>query len=503
MSLVAFGFLSSINCMIFPMIVKYFIKYANFDYFKCFDNINCMYAAYGVFYVYTVFSIFTTYRLALLFSIKKIYKKNIIDEDVDKLFQNDFVKFTNNIFGMLNKEDFDDEQNESSKDFVKEEFDEKSEESNEKSKESNEESEESEEEFIEKENEVFQEEIRQEFQNEFQEVQEESKKNIPLGDRMKQYEKYSTDITTIESDRPFIVRLDGRSFSKFTKPFKDDSEKTLNMPYSPGFKRVMILTAHDLLHEFNASTAYTHSDEITLVFNKAKISDDSASEHLFGGKVTKLLSLIPSYAASSFLTHLHEEFHFSQKVYDPMTFTKRWTRNKCLKFPSFDARIIVFPKDKEYEIVNHMMWRAKGDCTRNFISMYAEKHIGKNKLNGMTTNQRVQELKKYGIDLDDDIPDKSMKYGLFIKNTKRIIDQNKEFVDANNLPIRSVFYVFENLLFSDEMYDFLVAKTDECQNILDHTKLKTIKYTEDNLGELMNYEKIQHSRIELFCSNNI
>jgi len=42
--------------------------------------------------------------------------------------------------------------------------------------------------------------------------------NKDLGDRMKEYE--SSVKINIESDNPFLVRLDGKNFSKFTKGFK-------------------------------------------------------------------------------------------------------------------------------------------------------------------------------------------------------------------------------------------------------------------------------------------
>ena len=51
----------------------------------------------------------------------------------------------------------------------------------------------------------------------------ENNKTLDLGERMKLYENESLNTPKILSYKPFIVRLDGRSFSNFTaglrKPF--------------------------------------------------------------------------------------------------------------------------------------------------------------------------------------------------------------------------------------------------------------------------------------------
>jgi tRNA(His) 5'-end guanylyltransferase len=172
------------------------------------------------------------------------------------------------------------------------------------------------------------------------------------------------------------VRIDGRAFSKITRVLKDTSFKEQGLPYSISFKRAMILTAHDLLHEFGASTAYTHSDEITLVFCVNKTANGNIVNHMFNGRKTKILTLIAGFASSTFTEHLRKELATeSSDIFSPYQHVNLSlvTPNKCPTVPTFDARLIVFPSKKTYEIVNHMMWRSKGDCVRNFVSMYAEK----------------------------------------------------------------------------------------------------------------------------------
>jgi tRNA(His) guanylyltransferase len=262
-----------------------------------------------------------------------------------------------------------------------------------------------------------------------------------LDERIKHYENLSQTITKIDSEYPFIIRLDGRCFSKFTKKLK----KYNNQPFSMEFKEAMIKTCHDLLHEFKPTTVYTHSDEITMIFNNT-VSDNGVNyPHIFGGRVFKILSLVSSFASVRFNNNL-------KLPITPSDFSKKVS---IIHNPTFDARIIVFPKD--HEIVNHMIWRSKYDCYRNFVGMYAQKYMSHKKLNNMSTNDRIQYLKVYDIflDTDDNYIDQSLKYGLFMKLH---ISQNT----TDNL---TSFYIFKNINYSENLYDFLLAKNDSYVNI--------------------------------------
>ena len=157
--------------------------------------------------------------------------------------------------------------------------------------------------------------------------------NQPLGDRMKQYES-EMDLR-IKPYESFVIRLDGRSFSKFTKGF--------SKPFDINFIKVMSMTMGDLVKKFEAQTGYTHSDEITLIFaprcskeefdlldnlvdnlinNSTNNSTQCAkiqpvesvqqnqqnqytqakiiSSHPFDGRVQKLLSLTSSYCSVNY-----------------------------------------------------------------------------------------------------------------------------------------------------------------------------------------------------------
>lgn len=74
------------------------------------------------------------------------------------------------------------------------------------------------------------------------------------------------------------------------------------------------------------------------------------------------------YCSVRFNYHLHKIINSeeNQKLYDPHYIEKINLMRAC-----FDARLVAFPADKEYEIVNHMIWRSIFDCERNAVSTYA------------------------------------------------------------------------------------------------------------------------------------
>lgn len=274
---------------------------------------------------------------------------------------------------------------------------------------------------------------------------------VHLGERMKYYEKLSKKVSKIPSKYPFMIRIDGRAFSKYTQRLRTLSYKKHDLPYSPEFKRCMIMTAHNLLHEFRPATVYTHSDEITLIFPPAIGKDGNYIEHPHGGKVNKLISLIASFASTTFYDNILREMNVvysepkkygsvSDQLVQPL---------KCGTVPTFDARLIIFPIDKDYEIANCIMWRSKGDCMRNFVAMFAEKYIGKKKIVRMTTMDRKKNLLACGIDLDGSNVDYSMKHGIFLK------------ADSEKFRMRQSvtrFYSFRNFKFSENILIFLLEK---------------------------------------------
>lgn len=144
-----------------------------------------------------------------------------------------------------------------------------------------------------------------------------------LDKRMKQLEILGD--VTVELDKFFVIRLDGRGFSSMT-------EKHFIKPFDDLFFKIMDDTTDALVTEFDAAFAFTQSDEISLLFPKAY--------SLFDRRVEKLLSLTSAHASAVF------SIAFTQPV-------------------MFDARLISF--SNMTEIHDYFRWRTL-DGSRNALN---------------------------------------------------------------------------------------------------------------------------------------
>ena len=92
-----------------------------------------------------------------------------------------------------------------------------------------------------------------------------------LGERMKSYEKaYSNQLLP---NAMFIVRLDGRGFSKYTK------KMGFKKPFDTDLIQIMQNVTIELIKQTQASFGYTQSDEISLVYTPERI--------MFNGRIEK------------------------------------------------------------------------------------------------------------------------------------------------------------------------------------------------------------------------
>ncbi|MCP9952507.1 tRNA(His) guanylyltransferase Thg1 family protein [Actinomadura madurae] len=97
-----------------------------------------------------------------------------------------------------------------------------------------------------------------------------------------------------------IVRVDGRSFSRFT-------EARFDKPFDPRFSALMEETTTALLTELGGRYAYTESDEISVVLDPAF--------DLFGREVEKLVSLSAGIATAAFTHAAGEPAVFDGRVW--------------------------------------------------------------------------------------------------------------------------------------------------------------------------------------------
>lgn len=97
-----------------------------------------------------------------------------------------------------------------------------------------------------------------------------------------------------------ILRVDGRSFSRFT-------EQRYDKPFDARFAQLMTDTAASVLSEFNGRYAYTESDEISVLLDP--------SFELFGRSVEKLVSISAGIASAAFTHAAGEPAHFDSRVW--------------------------------------------------------------------------------------------------------------------------------------------------------------------------------------------
>jgi tRNA(His) guanylyltransferase len=97
-----------------------------------------------------------------------------------------------------------------------------------------------------------------------------------------------------------ILRVDGRSFSRFT-------ETRFDKPFDLRFSQLMTEAAKTLLTEVGGRYAYTESDEISVLL-------DPRSE-IFGRSVEKLVSISASITAATFTHAAGEPAHFDSRVW--------------------------------------------------------------------------------------------------------------------------------------------------------------------------------------------
>lgn len=180
---------------------------------------------------------------------------------------------------------------------------------------------------------------------------------LSLGDRIKQdFEDRTRYLLPRRSY--FVLRIDGRSFSTYTK--------SCAKPFDRQLMADMNETAKYLCGEIQgAKMAFVQSDEISIVFTDF----DTPETHLmFNGNIQKIVSVVASMAAAK----------FNQL---------RPTNGLA----SFDAR--VFPVPLQVEVFNTLLWR-QIDAMKNSVQMVARHFLGPNKIHGLNVEQLKAELTK-------------------------------------------------------------------------------------------------------------
>jgi tRNA(His) 5'-end guanylyltransferase len=203
-----------------------------------------------------------------------------------------------------------------------------------------------------------------------------------IGDRMKTYEVIETE-RRFDPSLPVYARLDGRSFSNFTR--------LMERPFDMAMHEAMMSTAKALIEKTHARIGYTQSDEISLVWQ----AENEASQIFFDGKIMKMASVLASLAS----------VHFFKSIYD----SERLSDHADL-MPHFDCRVIQLPS--RTEAANMFLWREL-DATKNAVSMAARAYFSAKVLSFKNSTEMRAMLAENGIDFD--AYPASFRHGTFLR----------------------------------------------------------------------------------------
>ena len=224
-----------------------------------------------------------------------------------------------------------------------------------------------------------------------------------LGDRMKGYESCAQSVFI--KRMPVIFRLDGKGFSKYTKPLKNSG---LPDPFNRDMKHIMQVTLQHLCGNIqNVVFGYTQSDEISLYL---KDWTEYETQQWFGGKQSKIESISASMATAVF-NNTKARGQYCPEVNEP--------------FAMFDSRAFNIPRE---DVTNYFLWRQK-DCTRNSVSMLAQHYFSHKRLQGQSVDQMKKMLQTNHNISWDNLEDWK-KYGMCWAKDIGVFDASKDFQTA-------------------------------------------------------------------------
>ncbi|MNC09447.1 tRNAHis guanylyltransferase [compost metagenome] len=201
-----------------------------------------------------------------------------------------------------------------------------------------------------------------------------------LGDHYKELEfaEISSENETLYPYEAFVIRVDGRAFHTFTRG--------MTKPFSTVLDECRNAAAEAVLKSLKPTFAYHQSDEISFVWDVVK---EPATEHPFGGRATKLLTLVASLTSTAFL-----------KKYIELT-------GDFSKLPHFDARIagrFSSQRTALEDAIRCVQWR-ENDALRNSMQMYGQSIFSHKELNKKSVGDIYDMAKEKGFDWFEAAPE--------------------------------------------------------------------------------------------------
>ncbi|XP_026815736.1 probable tRNA(His) guanylyltransferase isoform X2 [Rhopalosiphum maidis] len=180
-----------------------------------------------------------------------------------------------------------------------------------------------------------------------------------------------------------VVRLDGRSFHRFTSSHKFEK---------PNDKRALELmnrSAAAVMEEFrDVSLAYGQSDEYSFILRK--------NTDLYNRRQSKIMTAINSIFSASYVYYWNTYFEDKKLLYPP----------------SFDARIVLYPTDQNLR--DYLSWRQADTHINNlyntaFWGLILKKGLSNNEaekiLSGTVSSEKNEILfKECGTNYNNELP---------------------------------------------------------------------------------------------------
>jgi len=219
-------------------------------------------------------------------------------------------------------------------------------------------------------------------------------KNLGLGDRMKLYEEVTRG--KLPPRTYTLIRVDGRSFSKFTKKFK--------RPFDDDFVNMMNQTAIALCEEAQGcKIGFVQSDEISIIMTDF---DDINTSSWFDGIVQKICSNSASITTKAFnkaflqwlinkeITKLDLGVPYpDEKVISFSDLSKVLEVINKTDGACFDSRVFTIPSPTD--VINNLIWRQQ-DATRNSISAVANFYYPHKQLDSKSGSEKQEMIFQKG-----------------------------------------------------------------------------------------------------------
>ena len=228
-----------------------------------------------------------------------------------------------------------------------------------------------------------------------------------LGDRMKKHENVYRQYLTPRM--PVIIRVDGRSFSSYTKGF--------DRPFDFRIINAMVYAANKVAEDIQGfQVAYIQSDEASFCFHDYT---NLQSEGWFGYNLNKIVSI------SASLMTIHFNAYIGKTVGRELDDTMSVIYDGDYKIALFDSRAFNVPRE---EVSNYFLFRSK-DNHRNSLSSYAQSIFSHKQLHKKNQNDIHEMLHEKGKNWTIDLKPVEKNGTFLIKDENGAIQERTDIKD--------------------------------------------------------------------------